>query len=46
MRAVRHIPKLIDQLSVEAEAMIEKLSPEVEEVSALARALQASGVKK
>ena len=46
IRAVPHIPKLIDQLSVEAEAMIAKLSPEVDEVSALALALQASGVKK
>jgi hypothetical protein len=46
IRAVPHIPKLIDQLSVEAEAMIAKLSPEVEEVSALALALQALGVKK
>ncbi len=46
IRAVPHIPKLIDQLSVEAEAMVAKLSPEVDEVSALALALQASGVKK
>jgi len=46
IRAIPHIPKLIDQLSVEAEAMIAKLSPEVDEVSALAVALQASGVKK
>jgi hypothetical protein len=41
IRAVKYIPELIEQLSVEAEAMIAKLSPEVDEVSQLTQALLA-----
>jgi hypothetical protein len=40
MRAVQHIPALIDQLSVEAEATIANLTPKLDEVSELATTLQ------
>ncbi|MBB5055786.1 hypothetical protein HDF16_000455 [Granulicella aggregans] len=40
IRAVEHIPKLLDQLSGEAEAMIAKLSPKVDEISELTLAFQ------
>ncbi|MES2392934.1 MAG: hypothetical protein V4555_14910 [Acidobacteriota bacterium] len=47
IKAVEHIPKLLDQISADAEAMVEKLTPEVAEVAKLTHALEAiPGVKK
>jgi hypothetical protein len=40
IRAVAHIPALIEKLSVEAEKMISELSPKVDEVAALTRSLK------
>lgn len=52
IRAVEFIPKLLDQISTEAEAMVAKLSPKVDEISELTLAFKtfndvsAMGVKK
>jgi len=53
IRAVEFIPKLLDQISAEAEAMVAKLSPKVDEISELTLAFKtfndvnaASGAKK
>ena len=40
IRAVEHIPKLLDQLSTEAEAMIANLSPKLDEIGELTSALR------
>jgi hypothetical protein len=40
LRAVEYIPQLLDQLSSDAEAMVAKLSPKVEEITELTRIFQ------